>query len=307
MTDRYVPRRHADDLWLPLRDLRHHLLQWPATKTAEDAPLILMMHGWMDAAPSFQFVVDALEDTPLAGRRIVAADWRGFGGTQSLPGTDAYWFADYLGDLDALIDALSPDAPIDLLGHSMGGNVVMQYAGARPQRVRRLINLEGFGLPEQSPDKAPARMAQWLDQLKAPQSLRPYPTLQAVAERLQRTNPRLPGDRALWLAERWSTEQPDGQRQLNADAAHRRVNPVPFRAAEVLAFWRAIEAPLLWVRGAASRPEDYWHQRYTLAEFEQRLAQVPKVHKVLLPDAGHMLHHDQPALLAQALADFLRD
>jgi pimeloyl-ACP methyl ester carboxylesterase len=101
-----------------------------------------MVHGWMDVGASYQFVVDAL----TTDRWVVAPDWRGFGLTPS-GGADSFWFPDYLADLDALLDLLSPDAPVDLVGHSMGGNVAMMYAGIRPERIRTLVNLEGFGLP----------------------------------------------------------------------------------------------------------------------------------------------------------------
>ena len=75
-------------------------------------------------------------------------------------------------------------APIDLLGHSMGGNVAMLYAGTRPEKVRRLVNLEGFGMPRSKPSHAPGRMAKWLDELKTPMQLRPYADVGAVADRL---------------------------------------------------------------------------------------------------------------------------
>jgi pimeloyl-ACP methyl ester carboxylesterase len=115
-----------------------------------------MVHGWMDVAASYQFVVDALSDAFAQGRQIIAPDWRGYGQT-ALPGTDNYWFPDYLADLDTLLDHYAPEQPVDLVGHSMGGNVVMLYAGVRPQRIRRLINLEGFGMPATRPSQAPGR------------------------------------------------------------------------------------------------------------------------------------------------------
>ena len=111
-----------------------------------DRPTLVMLHGWMDVGASFQFVVDALAGIDGFERAIAAPDWRGFGLTEGPP-VDSYWFPDYLGDLDALLDALSPHIPVDLAGHSMGGNAAMIYAGVRPQRVRRLVNLEGFGMP----------------------------------------------------------------------------------------------------------------------------------------------------------------
>jgi pimeloyl-ACP methyl ester carboxylesterase len=302
MTTPYLARRASHSRHLPLRGLRYHLTQWGDPVPGQ--PILLMVHGFMDVGASFQFVVDAMADTASGPRCIVAPDWRGFGLTASPP-TDSYAFADYVGDLDALIDALSPDAPVDLAGHSMGGNVVMTYAGVRPHRVRRLINLEGFGLPDLPPEQAPKRLATWLDELKTPQRLLPYASQAEVAQRLVRNNPRLPADKALWLAGHWAAPGADGQWRLLADPAHKRINPVPYRAAEAIATWSAITAPLLWVQGRGSRIDSYWAGRYTHAEFQARLAHVPDLRQVHLDDAGHMLHHDQPAALAAALDGFL--
>ena len=64
---------------------------------------------------------------------MIALDWRGFGATDT-PAADTYFFPEYLGDLELVLDALFgvDRGPIDLLGHSMGGNVAMLYAGVRP-------------------------------------------------------------------------------------------------------------------------------------------------------------------------------
>ena len=300
MSTPYAPRRSFQTRSQTVRGHAYQLHIWGDSET-QAAPLLLMCHGFMDVGASFQFVVDAMAD----GRCVIAPDWRGFGGTQSAMHIDSYWFPDYLGDLDALIDALSPDRPVDLLGHSMGGNVVMTYAGVRPERIRRLINLEGFGLPDSPPEAAPERLAKWLDQLRQPKRLKPYASLGEVAQRLQANNPRLPADKALWLAAHWSEQRADGQWHLRADAAHKRINPVPYRAAEGIATWSRITAPLLWVEGDKSRPDAYWGGRYTRAEFNARLDHVAQVERAVLPDAGHMLHHDQPQLLAQQLDRFL--
>src|SRR4029078_641009 len=127
-------------------------------------------------------------------RHVVALDWRGFGASET-PQADTYFFAEYLGDLEIVLDALVGSArpPIDLLGHSMGGNVAMLYSGVRPDKVRRLVNLEGFGMPRSRPDRAPKRLAFWLVGLKKEETLRPYDSLEAVAARLQKTNPLLRG------------------------------------------------------------------------------------------------------------------
>jgi pimeloyl-ACP methyl ester carboxylesterase len=302
----YVPRRAARSHRVSVRGLSYHCLVWGEPSQARtDRPLLVLTHGWMDVGASFQFVVDALAAIEGDARCIVAPDWRGFGGSMVPEGTDSYWFPDYLGDLDALIDALSPDAPVDLAGHSMGGNVVMSYAGVRPARVRRLINLEGFGLPATQPHHTLKRIAQWLDELKVPIHLHPYADAAAVAARLHKNNPRLTSDKAAWLATQWAEPQADGRWHLRADPAHKRVNPVLYRVDEAIATWQAIRAPLLWVEGADTDVAKWWGNRYPRAEFEARLAVVPALTRVRLEDCGHMLHHDQPERLAAHLRQFL--
>ena len=300
MNTAYAARRHHQDRFVTLRGLRHHLLQWgDAARVTPERPLLVMLHGWMDVGASFQFAVDALREE----RCIVAMDWRGFGLSDNGP-SDSYWFPDYLGDLDALLDQLSPGAPVDLLGHSMGGNVVMSYAGVRPARIRRLINLEGFGLPDMPPELAPKRLADWLDELKTPQQLKPYASLEAVAERLIKTNPRLAPDKARWLAPHWSREV-DGAWIILGDPAHKRANPILYRKAEIVAAWSRIEAPTLWIEGDSTDITKWWGNRYPREDFESRLGVVKQLERHLLTDAGHMLHHDQPEALAAHLEAFL--
>ena len=299
----YTARLRAASRFVPVRGLRYHVLTWgsPELATPERPPLV-MLHGWMDVAASFQFVVDAMAQE----RYVIAPDWRGFGLTET-PAADSYWFPDYLGDLEALLDALLPDQQgIDLLGHSMGGNVAMLYAGVRPGRIRKLVNLEGFGMPRAKPEHAPRRYAQWLDELKEPQRLRDYDSLAAVAERLRQNNPRLSTQRAAWLAPHWAREEEGGRWVILGDPAHKRANPVLYRVEEVLACWSQIEAPVLWVEGDATDVSKWWGNRYPRSEFDERLAVVRQVERCVLADAGHMLHHDQPEALAQKLEAFLQ-
>ena len=307
----YAPRRPSTSRFESIRHLRLHLRCWgdAAQATAERPPLVLT-HGWMDVGASFQFVVDALAAIEGESRFIVAPDWRGFG-LSAAPIADSYWFPDYLGDLDALLDRIWPQGAVDLLGHSMGGNVVMMYAGVRPQRVRRLANLEGFGMPATKPPQAPLRLAQWLDELKTPARLRPYPDLAAVAARLLANDPLLTPDKAHWLAPHWARPAADDQAagqgwELQADPAHKHVNPVLYQVPETLETWKRIAAPLLWMQGDQTDTAKWWGQRYSRAEFQQRLSVVPTpVRQLVLSPCGHMLHHDQPEALARELAAFV--
>lgn len=298
----YRPRRTAASEFVTLRSLRYHVNRWGDLHEASaERPAIVMVHGWMDVGASFQFVVDAMaEDRP-----VIAPDWRGFGLSMHAP-ADSYWFPDYLADLDALLDTLLPGQPVDLVGHSMGGNVAMLYAGVRPERIRRLVNLEGFGMPQTQPEQAPRRYRQWLDELKQPRALKPYDSAEAVAARLRKTNPRLPEDKAHWLAQQWAQQGDDGLWRILADPAHKRANPTLYRKEEVLACWRQITAPVLWVEGSNTDTTVWWGDRYPRSDFEQRIAVVPQLERELLPDCGHMLHHDQPERLARRLETFLR-
>ena len=304
MTSLYTPRRAAQSRFIALRGLRYHAHVWgDPSRATEDRPPVFMLHGWMDVGASFQFVVDALADSSF-DRSIVATDWRGFGRTEGPP-VDSYWYPDYLGDLDALLDALAPGMAVDLVGHSLGGNVAMSYAGVRPDRVRRLVNLEGFGLPRTRPAQAPSRLGKWLDQLGAPASLRDYASVEEVAARLRRNNPRLSVDKANWLAPHWARLGADGRWHVQGDPAHKRTNPVLYQVDEVLETWRRVTAPVLWLEGRQTDLPARWGSGYSRDDFDARLAVVGHLDKRIVDAAGHMLHHDQPAVVAAAMRTFL--
>lgn len=298
----YQARRASRSEFIPVRNLQYHVRTWGEPSPGQ-APLV-MVHGWMDVSASYQFVVDAMAQD----RWVIAPDWRGYGLTQG-PDTDNYWLPDYLADLELVLDHYSPDTPVDLVGHSMGGNVVMHYAGVRPARIRRLVNLEGFGMPATRPTQAPERFGRWIDELKAlhrgEMQLKPYADAAGVARRLMKTNPRLSQDKADWLAQHWAAPGPDGQWQILGDPAHKIVNAQLFRVDEVLALYARISAPTLVVEASDCQLEQWWGSRYTLAEFHERLKSVPDLRRAVIQDAAHMLHHDQPQALAALIGEFL--
>ncbi|MEO5796170.1 MAG: alpha/beta hydrolase [Rhodoferax sp.] len=301
----YPLQRPSRSEFTPIRTLRYHVRQWGQPRPGQ--PPLVLVHGWMDVAASYQFMVDA-----FAGERhTIAPDWRGFGLTGS-GGVDSFWIPDYLGDLDFLLDHYAPGQAVDLVGHSMGGHIAMLYAGIRPERIRRLVNLEGFGMPATKPSQAPGRFAQWMDGLhslhQGEMGLKTYLDLGGVARRLMKTNPRLPQDKADWLAQHWAQPHTlaDGSSawQILGDPAHKLRNPQLFRVEEVLAVYQRITAPTLSVE-ASDDSLARWGLGYTLAEYHQRLQSVPQATVAVIQDAGHMLHHDQPEALARLVEAFL--
>jgi pimeloyl-ACP methyl ester carboxylesterase len=192
----------------------------------------------------------------------------------------------------------------------MGGNIAMLYAGVRPDRIRRLVNLEGFGMPAARPAQAPGRYARWIDELKAYHrgelALKDYDSAEGVARRLMKTNRRLTQDKAEWLARHWAREQAGGRWRILGDAAHKIVNANLYRVDEVLEVYRAIRAPVLAVEAGDDSLGQWWQGRFTLAEYHERLKAVSDLRLGKVDDAGHMLHHDQPQQVARLIEDFLR-
>ncbi|MBO9537510.1 alpha/beta hydrolase [Herbaspirillum sp.] len=283
--------------FLQVRGLRYHVRHWGDP----GAPKLFMMHGWMDVSASFQFVVDALQ----GDWHVIAPDWRGFGLTERTH-ADSYWFPDYLADLDAILAHYAGDEPVDLLGHSMGGNVVTLYAGVRPQRIRRLINLEGLGLPSAKAEQAPGRFAQWMDEVRNRPLIRGYASLEEVAARLQKNNARLSDERAAFLAQHWAAQDADGLWQILGDPAHKQVSPILYRVDEMMACWSRIAAPVLWVEAKESDIWRFFGQHALMRdEIDRRIGFIPKVRVEMIGDAGHMLHHDQPEQLAALIEGFL--
>ena len=276
-----------------IRDLAYHVRTWGEA----DAPKLFMLHGWMDVGASFQFLVDALQRDWY----VIAPDWRGFG--KSAWCADGYWFADYIADLEAILDAFAPHEAARLVGHSLGGNVVTLYAGIRPERVAKVVSLDGFGIPAENASNAPGKYAKWLDALRDPPAFAPYASLAAVADRLQKNNPRLSRDRAEFLASHWAEVLPDGSARLVSDPRHKLPFPIVYRMEEVRAIWTRVAAPVLWV-GASDSFIRKW-----LGDGErglrERMSALPDCRLVTIPDAGHMLHHDQPAAVAAAIEPFL--
>lgn len=285
--------RASESTFMDLRGLRYHVRHW----RGDPARKVVLLHGWMDVSASFQFLVDAMKPE----WDVYAPDWRGYG-LSAWSGSDNYWFPDYIADLDFLLDRIEPDAPVYLVGHSLGGNVGGLYAGIRPERIARFVNLEGFGMPGTRPEQAPKRYARWIGELKGAPGWRPYASYAELADRLQKNNPRLGRERAEFLARHWGKEAPEGV-VLRSDPAHKLINATLYRLDEARACWERVSAPVLWVD--AEHSETRTRMRLSAEELAERRAAFKDLTYRTIKDAGHMLHHDQPEQLARAIEEFL--
>jgi pimeloyl-ACP methyl ester carboxylesterase len=290
------PRSH----FVQVRGLKIHYLEWGEPN---GEPLVLL-HGWRDHAQSWNYFVDALSQKSGKPLWIIAPDCRGHGDSGWVGAGGYYHFPDYLHDLDCVIHSLNTPA-VTLVGHSMGGTISFLFTGTFPQRVRKLVLVEGIGPLGMAFTDAPARMEKFLSEMKAIRegstleySSFEYPSLEEAARRFQRANPRISPERALELT-RWGMRQnARGKWQWKFDPLHRTTSPQPFYAAQAIEFYRRIECPVLVIAGRESKqtPRPDMHQRLDAIRDHRRLE---------IPRAAHMVHQDNPEDLADAVLQFI--
>lgn len=265
----------------------------------ESAPKLFMVHGWMDIAASFQFVVDSFKED----WHVIAPDVRGFGHSEWAKGD--YWLADYLADLEVVLDYYSPKVPVKLVGHSLGGKIVSVYAGLRPDRIEKLVSMEGYGIAENQPEMAYDRLVRWLDAKKKPKRLRQYKNRAAVIAKMMANNPRLTAEKADFLSNYWAEPLENGEWRFLADPKHKLV-PSLTRLDEILVCWSKITAPTLFIEGEFSwlgiRKKD---PQQAQKEIMRRASCISKLEYVVVTDSGHMIQHDQPEQVAAYIEQFM--
>lgn len=286
----YSPIKPDKSLWIELRGLKHHVRCW-----GEDSdPLIFFLHGGRDASSTFQFLVDGLRER----WRILALDWRGHGKSAWAPG--GYWFQDYIADLDAFLDHYSPTEPAVIVGHSLGANVAQVYAGAMPERVKRLVSLDGFGLASGDVEATPAQLKAWMSSLRQPPRAKRFGTITEMATRLQEANPRLDRSKAEFLAQTVSFQHAGGERTWAFDPRFRSPKAAVYRFDEWAACLKSVRAPMLWVSTGLHKTRSI-----SLDEVGRRTKLVKTSAHIHITTVGHNLHHEAPDLVARTIEPFL--
>ena len=119
------------------------------------APVVLLLHGMAAAGNSFGAAFDRLGDSA----RVVVPDLLGFGGSMLPPGEVSG--EDHLDALDAMLAALGlTQAPLIVVGHSMGGPLALRFAARHIDRVRIVITLCAALYRDDA--EADARIALWV-------------------------------------------------------------------------------------------------------------------------------------------------
>lgn len=290
-------------LRVPANGLEHRVLEWPAAAPANPsagASTVVLVHGYMDAAGTWDRVAPALADQ---GYRVLAPDMRGFGDGDRAPRGSYYHFADYIADLADVIEALAPNEPLALVGHSMGGTITTLYAGSFPENVVRLANLEGLGPPDNAWEVGPIRMRRWIEEVRGVrQRGEPTPLRREDARRRLITNhPRVPREvldhRLPHLVREVQDEEGATRVVWRYDPLHRTTSPVPFFAKLFVEFAKLVTCPVLFVSGGSTG--------FHVPDEEERLAAFAHVDRATIEGAGHMMHWTKPDELASLLVGFL--
>jgi pimeloyl-ACP methyl ester carboxylesterase len=116
---------------------------------------IIALHGWLDNSNTFKYLGPYLGGK---GFHLVAYDNIGHGHSSYDPSdVMGYSFVSYVFRCREFLDALGWKK-CHMLGHSMGANVAMIYAGCHPEMIDKLTLIDGFGPFTKPPETAAVAM-----------------------------------------------------------------------------------------------------------------------------------------------------
>ena len=292
-TKAYSPLKPSRSEFIDLRGKRYHIHRWGNP----NAPQLFMLHGWMDVAASFQFIVDELADD----WSIIAPDWSGYIDSEARQG--AYYLTEYLADLDMLLEHYSPNQPATVVAHSMGASIATLYAGVRPERINYLVNIEGVG-PIRGMVPHPADMiGDWLTAQREPKQGLFYNSVDDFADKLMRGNKKLSLANALFLAKAFVAPNPEGRYLVQVDESVRAKLPLYLHREQIEEIWQRVSAKMLFLRGSLS----FIHKAMeadeggALASFTH----IAHFQEYLFEGATHNMHHEIPRDIAQQIELFI--
>ncbi|MFI5396281.1 MAG: alpha/beta fold hydrolase [Candidatus Binatia bacterium] len=272
--------------------LKLHYVDWGSG----DKPPLLLIHGGRDHARNWDWVAQELRND----YHIIAPDLRGHGDSQWAIG-GAYAMVDYVLDVAQLLSAVHL-FPITIIGHSLGGAIALQYSGVYPDRVRKVVAIEGLGPPPFLIRERPAhqRMAEWIMEMQTLAQRHPhrYKSLDEAVARMREANPHLTPEQARHLTVHGSYRDEDGTYLWKFDNYVRAASPYLFNMQEAREFWAQITCPTLLIRGAESWASD--------PEEDGRATAFRDCRRVNIEKAGHWVHHDQLEAFLNVVRDFLR-
>ena len=240
----------------------------------------MLIHGGRDHARNWDAVAEALVDRYT----LFAPDLRGHGDSAWAIGSQ-YSMPEFVLDIETLVEEIG--GPVEIMGHSLGGAIGLQYTGVCPDKVTKVVAIEGWGprMIERRP--AHLRMREWIahsHQLEQRQPRR-YPDIESAVKRMEEENPHLTHEMARHLTIHGSRRNEDGTYTWKFDNFVRIHSPYEFNIEDARAIWNQIKCPVLLIRGTESWASD--------PEEDGRADAFHDHQVVTIQDAGHWVHHDQ--------------
>jgi len=272
--------------------LKMHYLVWGD----ESKPPLILVHGTRDHAHSWDRTAQALVDRYC----VYAPDLRGHGDSEWAVGGN-YSIIDYGLDMHALGEAIGRP-PYTIIAHSLGGGVTLQYAGTFPEKVERIITIEGLGgmvWAERARKPAHVRMREWVESMRSLEhrQLHVYPDLEDATERMIEANTRLSPELARRLTET-GVRSADGGFVWKFDNYTHAGSPYEFNMEDARDLWNQIRCPVLIIWG-----EESWGARFSAMD----LSAFHNYRTEKVANAGHWVHHDQFDIFMHIVDGFLAD
>jgi pimeloyl-ACP methyl ester carboxylesterase len=126
---------------------------------------------------------------------------------------------------------------------------------------------------------------------------RRYPTREDATKRMREANPHLTPEMARHLTLYGTRMNEDGTFSWKFDNYVRIRSPYQFNLDDAMDIWKRITAPTLLIKGAESWAAD--------PEKSGRARVIPNHESVIIPEAGHWVHHDQLDRVMQVINEFL--
>lgn len=260
-------------------------------------PALVLVHGGLDHARNWDWVARSLREH----YHVYALDLRGHGNSAWAPGA-MYSLVEHVLDLSALLDIIN-EFPIRLIGHSLGGMIVLNYSGVFPQRVRKAISIEGLGVSESSKVHGPAsqQMRYWIGSVRKVEKRLPktYPSIAAAVARMKEANPHLSDEVARHLTLHGTNWDADGSLVWKFDNYARVFPPYGHRIEDCVELYSQITCPILFFWGLESF--------FPVPETDPRKKAIRNARLVEVPNAGHWVHHDQLDTFLRDATAFLKD
>lgn len=276
--------------------LRLHYVDWGN----RGAPLLVLVHGGRDHARSWDWVARELR----SDWHVIAPDLRGHGDSSWVRGGH-YTLHEFVLDLAQLLNLLDL-FPVTLIGHSLGGAIALQYAGIYPERVQKLVAIEGLGpspamIKQLRAENSWERTDDWIRRVRefAGRQPRRYASIDAAAKRMLEMNSFLSEEQAHHLTVHGVARNEDGSYSWKFDNYVRVFYPQRYDFAEVRETWARIECPTLLIRGMASWASD--------PSVDGRMDAFRNARLENVAEAGHWVHHDRLDEVLRLVREFLAE